>query len=305
MSTTTLKPPAARLDQSEQTTAIALLTVLALAITYAYANTLMRAVNTWDDPRYSHGYLIPFFSAVLLWIRREPFVQPNMATRWWGVGMIGAAFLIRIAASYLAVLYIDMLTYLLCLAGAFVLVGGWSTMRWAGPPIGFLVFMFPLPTFSNAITGPLQRIATISSTYVLQCTGLGAYREGNRINLGDGDLQLGVVDACSGLRMLTIFVALAVAIALVTRRPLWQRIVLVASAVPIAVLVNVIRITVTGVLHLKVGKEVADAVFHDFAGWVMMPMALGFLYLELQILSRLMVEEEAPPSPVTLGAGYR
>jgi exosortase/archaeosortase family protein len=102
--------------------------------------------------------------------------------------------------------------------------------------------------------------------------------------------------------MLTIFVALAVAITLVTDRPMWERMVIIASAVPIALLVNIIRITITGVLHLTVGTEVADKVFHDLAGWVMMPMALGFLYVEFQILSNLVIDE-GPSGPVRIGMG--
>jgi exosortase/archaeosortase family protein len=101
--------------------------------------------------------------------------------------------------------------------------------------------------------------------------------------------------------MLTIFLALAVAITLVTSRPWWERLIIVASAVPIALLVNIIRITVTGILHLTVGTAVADAVFHDFAGWVMMPMALGLLYLEIYILGQLFVEEEESEMPFAFG----
>jgi len=112
---------------------------------------------------------------------------------------------------------------------------------------------------------------------------------------------MGVVEACSGLRMLTIFGALAVAITLVTDRPMWERFVIAFSAIPIALLVNTIRITVTGILHLTVGTEIADKVFHDLAGWVMMPMALGFLYVEFQILSHLVIED-GPVGPVRIGA---
>ena len=102
--------------------------------------------------------------------------------------------------------------------GVFLLVGGWKTIRWAGPAIAFLIFMFPLPGFLDArLLAPLQKVATLSSTYLLQTMGIPSYSEGNRIVIGE--VQLGVVEACSGLRMLTIFVALAVAITLVTDRP--------------------------------------------------------------------------------------
>ena len=111
---------------------------------------------------------------------------------------------------------------------------------------------------------------------------------------------MNVVDQCSGLRMLTIFIALAVAIVMIsTHRPWWERILILASSVPIALLVNCIRITLTGVLYnLQYDEKIVNQIFHDFAGLIMMPLALGFLFLEMQILSRLVIEEE-PPRPLT------
>ncbi len=168
-----------------------------------------------------------------------------------------------------------------------------------GAGAGVLAFMYPLPnSVVRGLLDPLQRVATVCSTFALQTLGIAAHRSGNHIILGE--LRLGVVDACSGLRMSTIFLALAVAITLVTIRPWWERITIILSAVPIALLVNIIRITVTGVLHVKVGTEIADAVFHDFAGWIMMPMAMGFLFLELQLLANLFIEDE-DTGPVSIG----
>lgn len=286
--------------KSDRFAPILTLVALACVLTYGFGNTLNRAVQSWDNPRYSHGYLIPFFALFLLWLRRESFGRVPMATRWWGAAVVCAGLVTRVGASYLAVMYLEMGSYLICLVGLFILAGGWSTLRWAGPPIGYLVFMFPLPMVADRmLLDPLQKVATIGSTFCLQTIGFVAVRSGNRINLGYDDLQLGVVDACSGLRMLTIFMALAVAITFVTDRPWWERILIVASAVPIAVAVNVTRITVTGVLYLIVSHEISDFVFHDVFGWLMMPLALGLLYLEVQILSRLFIEED--PSLGSLG----
>ena len=145
--------------------------------------------------------------------------------------------------------------------------------------------MFPLPGFlKDNLLRPLQEYATRFSVYAMQTFGIEVFRDGNVIHLEKMDMN--VVDACSGLRMLTIFLALSVAIAMiVTTRPWWERMIIVVSAVPVALLVNVIRITITGMLYnLNVREEIAEHFFHDFAGWIMMPMALGFLYLELQIL---------------------
>jgi exosortase len=232
-------------------------------------------------------------------MRREPFGKVTNGARWAGVGMLALGLVTRLVATRLSSTVPEMYSIIPCVMGAFLIVGGWPTLRWAGPAVLFLVFMFPLPgPLDGGLLPKLQKLATSASTYALQTMGIASYSEGNRIVIGE--LQMGVVEACSGLRMLTIFMALAVAITLVTDRPMWERIVIILSAVPIALLVNIIRITVTGILHLTVGTQIADKVFHDLAGWVMMPMALGFLYVEFQILSHLVIEDE-PIGPVRIG----
>ncbi len=274
---------------------------LLLAITWCYWNTLVGVARQWDNPKYSHGYLVPLFTAVLIWMRREPWGTVANSARWAGVGMITAGLFARLVFTWYLSTVPEMYTLLLCVMGAFLVVGGWATVRWAGPAVVFLIFMFPLPgVLDSLLLSNLQKVATKSSTYLLQTMGIACYSEGRTIVIGE--LQMGVVEACSGLRMLTIFMALAVAITLVTDRPIWERVVIILSVIPIAVLVNIIRITITGVLHLTVGTEIANKVFHDLAGWVMMPMALGFLYIEFQILSNLVIDE-GPAGPVRIGMG--
>jgi exosortase/archaeosortase family protein len=92
--------------------------------------------------------------------------------------------------------------------------------------------------------------------------------------------------------MLVIFFALSTAFAFLVNQPLWQKIILVVSAVPIALIANITRITVTGIMHETVGHKAANLVFHDLAGWLMMPFALVMLWLELKAFSWLIVEEE-------------
>ena len=91
---------------------------------------------------------------------------------------------------------------------------------------------------------------------------------------------------------------LAVAIALLSRRPLWERILIVLSSVPIALISNIVRIVVTAILHEKVGGELGDKIGHDFAGWLMMPIGLALLGIESWILARLLiVEHDNPMAP--------
>src|SRR5262249_24766058 len=162
-------------------------------------------------------------------------------------------------------------------AGLVLLVGGRAAWRWAWPAVLFLGFMIPLPYFvAVAMSGTLQRIATVTSTFVLQTVGLPALAEGNVILINDN--QIGIVAACSGLRMLVVFFALAAAVVLLTQRHWIDKIIIIVSAVPIALIANILRVTATGIMYDAGYSEMASHFFHDVAGYFMMPLALGLLW---------------------------
>jgi exosortase len=276
------------------------LALLSALLLWAYWSTLVELAQHWSaDPQYSHGYLVPGFAAVLLWLRRRQLdvarLRPSVA---WGLGVLAAATAVRlVAGTHFFLAWLDPVSILPALAGVCLLAGGRAALRWAWPAVAFLFFMIPLPySISLTVAGPLQTVATQASTYALQTLGRPALAEGHVILLNE--FELGIVEACSGLRMLVVFFALATALALVIRRPLWEKLVVVASAVPIALLVNILRITATGVLYEIAGKELGEAVFHDLAGWVMMPVALLLLGLELKLLRHLTVDPDGRVGPV-------
>ncbi|MCP4193560.1 MAG: exosortase [Planctomycetaceae bacterium] len=300
-----LKKPSKALPKfnDPQFSAWLMIGVLSGLVILCYLNTLIGTAVAWDTPMYSHGYLIPLIAIGLLYYRREKFQPSTNVERWWGVGIILFATIMRVVASILVQFSIDRISFIACLIGVFVMVGGFRTLRWAGPAIAFLIFMFPLPrVLVDNILRPMQTMATISSVYALQTFGVDVYREGNRIILEHTPMN--VVDQCSGLRMLTIFIAIAVAIVMISnQRPPWERILILISSVPIALLVNCIRITITGLLYnLEIGAEEVDVIFHDFAGIIMMPLALGFLLIEMQVLSRLFIEDTSSRQ-VNVGIG--
>jgi len=155
-----------------------------------------------------------------------------------------------------------------------------------------------------ALSHPLQQLATAGSTYALQVLGFSAFSEGNVIVINQS--RVGVVTACNGLGMLLLFFALSTAAAVLIRRPWPDRLVVLLSAVPIALLANVFRITVTSVLMEGLGlKGWGDLILHDLAGWFMMPVALGLLLLELRVLSWLFIEvSEADLPPPDFGQSF-
>src|SRR5262249_53711533 len=130
--------------------------------------------------------------------------------------------------------------------------------------------------------------------------GFPALAEGNVVVLSES--RIGVVEACNGLGMLVLFFAVSTALALVIRRPLWEKLVIVASAVPGALIANVTRSPVTAVLSETVGAEFAKTVFHEWAGWLMMPFALLLLWLELRLISWFLVIPQVS-EPGWLGYG--
>lgn len=273
--------------------------VLGVVLLWAFAPTLGELAHRWsEDPQYSHGYLVPAFAIVLLWMRRERLAGITAVPSWWGLLLLGLGVALRFAGDYAYLDWLDAFALLPCITGLTLLMGGRAALRWAWPAIAFLGFMIPLPfTLEVALAHPLQRVATIASTYALQTLGFPALAAGNTIAINE--TRLGVVEACSGLSMLVIFFALSTAFSVLAPGPLWQKLVLAASAVPIALIANITRITVTGVMHETVGHKAANLVFHDLAGWLMMPFALAILWLELKALGHLIVEVSASTPAVS------
>jgi exosortase/archaeosortase family protein len=120
---------------------------------------------------------------------------------------------------------------------------------------------------------------------------VSAAREGNTIAIDMLDTPLQGVEACSGLRMLTIFGAMSVALVMIIERPWWDKLIILLSAIPIAVASNVVRIVSTGLLQMLFGQDTPwlNTLIHDWAGLAMMPIGLGLLWIELAILSRLTI----------------
>jgi exosortase len=210
-----------------------------------------------------------------------------------GLALIVIGLVMKLAGVYGHYVSLDSISLVPCVAGIVWLTGGWPAWRWAWPAVLFLAFMIPLPYFAAvAMSGQLQWIATITSTFVMQTLGLPALSEGNVILLNDH--EIGIVEACSGLRMLVVFFALSTAVVFVIQRHWIDRLVILFSAIPIALVANITRVTATGIMYEAGYSEMANHFFHDVAGWLMMPLALGLLWVELKLLAALFVDKPSP-----------
>jgi exosortase len=283
---------------------LAILAVGVLAsFCWAYAATFTDLATAWSsDPQYSHGYLVPAFALFLLWLRRRQAPTPLVNPAWWAVPILALLLGGWVLAARLSYITPDQLSIPLVVACVVLILGGWPLLRWSWPAVAFLCFMIPLhPRLKDILTHPLQRLATETSAFLLQMMGFNAQSEGTILYLTETDL--GVVEACSGLRMLLLFFALTTAI-LILRKPRWyETVVLLLSAAPIAVLANIIRITVTAVLHETVGPRLADLVFHDLAGWFMVLLGVALLWIEIGLLPYFIqpVTPNAPAVTVLVG----
>ena len=199
-----------------------------MAATYWSAVALL--VQRWyGDPDYTYGFLVPIFAGVLLWHRREMLGGVDFKGSPWGLLLLAIAGAMRIASSYYYYDLLDPASLLPCLAGIALFAGGWKAIRWAWPAIVFLVFMIPLPGFlADLMGGPLRELATAGSTFVIQTLGISAVAEGNVILLSDS--QVGVAEACNGLRNMMMFLAMCVGFAMISRRTATEKAIIVLSA---------------------------------------------------------------------------
>ena len=279
----------------------AVLASFAAVLAWVFWPSFGDMADKWvSDPQYSHGYLVPAFSiGYLIWKRRRLDLAACRLD-WRGLLPIAAAAAGYVAGGYFYFDWLSAGSFLLAVGGVALLLGGPAALRWAGPAIAFLVFMIPLPyQVETALGQPLQRFATRGSTWVLQTCGFPAVSEGNVIVLEHG--RIAVVEACSGLSMLMIFLAISTGMAMVVRRPPTDRLIIFASAVPVALAANVARITSNGVATEVWDAETAHRLFHDQGGWLMMPLAVCMLWVELWVLRRLFVETPAGRAAAIVG----
>lgn len=286
-------------DNLRKSTLIQLGCWLALLV-WGFWPTISFLVGKWiEDPQYSHGFLVPGFAAYLLWRKGSDQLLGGKPSFGIAAGLLVLALAIRWTAGKLLFHQLDVLALLVSLFAVAFAVGGRKLARGAATAIAFLIFMVPLPyEMEQNVGGPLKMVATNASTFLLQTLGYPAVAEGNVIHIDE--VTLGVVDACSGLKMLMTFAAFAVGAVLMADRTYFEKGMILVGVVPIAVVVNVLRVTATGVAYTFISDKGTQNFVHDFHGWLMMPAGLGLLWLQLWVLDRLVIRPTSNPEPIGL-----
>lgn len=279
--------------------AVAAAAVTAGAIAWSYYPILTYLARFWEDPNYSHGWLIIPIALFILWQRREMLPAVVIRHRWWNFLPLVLIVAWRFWLYETNDQWLEAATLPLIIAAATLAVGGWGTIRWAWPALVFLIFLIPLPNrFDDLLSAPLQRIATTGAYQLLTALGLPVVAEGNVILIHSQRVE--VAEACRGLAMLLSFGALITAMVILIERPIWERVVLILSIIPIALLCNIIRISITAVAYGYYDRPVHEV--HDYAGYGMMALALGIVLAELKVMSWLFVEDRDPAPRAPLQA---
>lgn len=277
-----------------------------LIFVLAYFPNLCDLIKVWsEDPNYTHGYLVIPIALFILWQQLSSPVSKissgAVPAPWWGWVFLTVVLVLRTVMYERGSEWLENSTIILAIGALTWSFGSWPLLSRVWPAIAYLVFMLPLPPIVNELLAlPLQSLAASSSAFLLQLTGIWVIREGNVINLSTarGMERLDVALACNGLRMLMTMAATVMAAVILLPIPNWKRIVLLLSIVPIALVSNMARIVATGWCYFLFEGPTAKHLAHDWAGLMMMPLALAVVALELGVLSWLVPKESEDDKPV-------
>lgn len=258
-----------------------------IAFIWSYWPGLVNLWNVWQrSDEYSSGLLVPFLAIYILMSRRRDITQCPIRPSVWGLGVFLVAQSIRLFGLFFLYSSAENLSIVLSIAALVLLLFGWRLFRKISAVLLFLCLMLPWPNrVQAAIALPLQQWATSSAVFCLEMMGYEVIQEGNVIHIARATVA--VAEACNGLRMVTAFFVISGLVVLLVRRAWWEKIIVLVSSLPIALLCNTVRLTITAIAFTVLTGEHWEKIFHDFGGYAMMPLALAVIVTELWLLTKL------------------
>jgi exosortase len=256
---------------------------------------LKALVMQWaTDEDVGHGFFVPVVAAYIAWTRREELMALEWKPAWWGVAILLWGIFQSVIGTLGVELFLQRTSVLITLVGLLLVLGGTAVIRALMFPLSLLVFMIPIPAVVyNQITFPLQLFASRVAETVLTMINIPVLRDGNVLELATQPLS--VAEACSGIRSLLSLTFLALVYAYMFDRKVWMRWALLIGVVPIAILANAGRVTVTGILSEEVNPEMAHGFFHSLEGWIIFLIAFVMLLALHLVINRIYAWKFAPP----------
>jgi exosortase len=275
---------------------IAVVGVLLILLFWSNLYRLWEKTNPfYGEPNWGHAICVPVIGLYYLYLHRSALRADAVRTAWSGLPIC----ILAILFSGLAIWpyqndFAKDVGMVACLFGVVLLLCGWEIMRVAWFPIVFLICALPWPSLLySRVAGPLQQLAADVAVHVLRFTGVQAMSSGTKIIMEHGSFvrTLNVAEACAGMRSLMTFVSIAAAVAFLSARPLWQKLVIVICSVPIAIFCNVLRVAGSGLLDRYVSTAWSEGFAHSFAGVVMLIPALFLILLVAYVMDNLFIED--------------
>jgi len=256
-----------------------------LILVACYLPVLQRLIHQWNyDPDMGHGFFVPVIAAFIVWQRRNELAaikpQPNL----WGLLVIAWGAIQLLIATLGAELFTARMSFVITIIGVVWTLGGTLMLKKLAFPLFLLFFMLPIPSvIYSAATFKLQILASQLADNALTVLAIPVLREGNVLELPNQ--KLSVVEACSGIRSLLSLTFLSLVYGYFFERTTWIRVVLFISTIPIAIVANASRVTMTGIMT-QVKADLAEGFFHQAEGWVIFMVALAILIVWHQVLLR-------------------
>jgi exosortase len=266
--------------------------IVAVPFFALFSHTLYDLFKDWGiNDNYSHGYLIPFITAYMVWQKKDELEELPLKPSNIGIAVILGGVLMHIVGDIGAELFTMRVSVIVTLGGLILFLFGWQISWKVAVPVAYLSFMVPIPEIIwNKLAFPLQLFAAKLTAEVVNAIGIPILREGNILILANTTLE--VVDACSGIRSLTSLLALSGAYAYIMPMCTVSKLMLFLSAIPIAVVVNIFRLTTTAVMARYIGPEAAHGFLHDISGVLVFIVAFMILFLIHRILTALEASED-------------
>jgi len=257
----------------------------AVLLVIGYFPVLRHLVRQWtNDEDMGHGFFVPVIAGFIVWQRKEELMALKLQPSRWGLVLVGISGVFLLVATLGAELFLARLSFVFTLIGVVWALGGSILVRKLAFPLFLLFFMVPIPAvIYNKITFPLQIIASQLADGALNVLSVPVIRDGNVLELANQ--KLNVVEACSGIRSLLSLTFLALVYGYFFEKKNWVRAVLFFSTIPIAIIANGSRVTITA-LVTQIRADLAEGFFHEAQGWVIFMVALVILILWHQILNR-------------------
>lgn len=256
-----------------------------LLVVLGFVHAVRFMVGQWQMDEFSHGYIIPFVSAYLIWQRRYALQQIQFRGSWLAVLLLVGGITLDVMGRLAALWPVQHLALLVVIAALVWSLVGNAGMRLLAVPLGVLIFMIPLPNILlQSLSATLQLVSSSIGVALMRAMGVVVFLEGNVIDLGNFKLE--VAQACSGLRYLLPLMTLGFLVAGFYRASWWKRAVVFLSSIPITVLINSLRIAAIGIMVQHWGIGMAEGFLHEVQGWMMFMLCTAILLLEVWVLSR-------------------